>query len=274
MTYKALEANGLTELISSGGNNNWIIPAGSLWLRIDEATVPALAIKVIRDDDGTDFSLKLGMDFLQEYRARLHDDELYIRMEGNEEDVLVPFILPRLPFENNNSNDNDNDAAKKPAVDKKKHGNSQQQQQQQQQLVMRKQIPCGVVLSANGIPEVHPLRTVVDSSVASSTISREAVNAIGLTEFVQSNHDNNIIPADSFSLRMDEATVPSPLLRVVEAGHDAEYELMLGMFFLREHEAQMKDGDLYIQANGQDEVLVPFIEPRASLSFDDVNDEL
>jgi hypothetical protein len=49
---------------------------------------------------------------------------------------------------------------------------------------------------------------------------------------------------------------------------------MLGMFFLREHEAQMKDGDLYIQANAQDEVMVPFIEPRASLSFDDVNDEL
>jgi len=276
ITRKALQEYGLKEIVSAGGV--WI-PAGSLWLRIDEATVPAPAIKIVQEEEeddnngkALDYSLKLGMDFLRENRAKVEEEELYIRVEGKGDYVLLPYIMPRgIPLETLNTAA---DSIPKPSGG---HGGGSPQQ-----LVMRKQIPCGIILPSGGsaavenaTPDVLPLKTVIDSTVASSMITRKAVDAMGLSELVQSNHDNQIIAPESFSLRMDDATVPSPLLRVVDEDSDSEYALMLGMFFLRENEAVMRDGDLYIvQPDSNEEVLVPFIEARASLSFDGANEEL
>ncbi|KAG7365333.1 hypothetical protein IV203_038536 [Nitzschia inconspicua] len=162
------------------------------------------------------------------------------------------------------------------------------------------QIPCGIMIgSDNNInndnsDDVLPLTTIIDTSLATSTIQSTALQTYPQLQTLLVRHEEtdtatttgtgrNVIPADTLQLRMGsvEATVPAPALEVVKetsrhAQHDS-WQLRLGLDFLRQYQAMVDIGNeslrLKLPSHDSEKIIpivtVPFLRPRASLNFGD-----
>ena len=136
------------------------------------------------------------------------------------------------------------------------------------------QIPCGFTfLDKNPEAKVYPLRTLLDTSLSTTTVNWNAIRADkDLSSLVVQNYDGIFIPSGSLSFRMGsvEATVQAPTIRVVKEENEASsFDLRLGLDFLNDHEGiiNLRDGELHILVEGND-VIVPFLRPRPSFGDD------
>lgn len=144
------------------------------------------------------------------------------------------------------------------------------------------QIPCGVIRTADddGIrvtgsgSKVHPLATILDTSLPTTTMTLTAAKAKGLLDLIVGAKENNhhYIPAGKLWLRMADVTVSAPAILVVDREEKQDvssaFELRLGMDFLREYDAVLdfREGELTLLV-GENDAMVPFIRMRPSVSF-------
>lgn len=140
------------------------------------------------------------------------------------------------------------------------------------------QIPCGVIITRRGdnagesdASQVLPLKTILDTSRAFSQISLQVIKTNGLSNLVVWDDEigRAYIPAKSLWLRLGslEATIHAPAILVVKE-QEEEFDFHLGVDFLRQNGGiiDLREDELYIMINGES-VMIPFIRPRAPLSF-------
>ena len=140
------------------------------------------------------------------------------------------------------------------------------------------QIPCGLILLQGGkvdqnvidAAKVHPLQTILDTSLPLSQMSLKAAQDNELfTLMVKDEKHGDHIPAKSLWLRMGslEATVPAPTI-LVKKDLEGSFSLRLGMDFLRQNQGviDLRKEELNILVKNED-VMIPFIRPRAPISF-------
>eukprot|EP00980_Cylindrotheca_fusiformis_P003572 scaffold792_cov84-Cylindrotheca_fusiformis.AAC.12 len=101
ISQKALKANAnLSNLVIKKGRR-YIIPEGSLLLRLESTTVPSPEMDVViamdheDDDDDESFDLFLGMDFLSTYQAIINIREGELHIIVDKEEVMIPLLQPR-----------------------------------------------------------------------------------------------------------------------------------------------------------------------------------
>ena len=135
-------------------------------------------------------------------------------------------------------------------------------------------IPCGFTfLDKNPEAKVYPLRTLLDTSLSTTTVNWNAIRANkDLSNLVVQNHDGIFIPSGSLSFRMGsvEATVQAPTIRVVKEENESSlFDLRLGLDFLNDNEGiiNLREGELHILVEGND-IIVPFLRPRPSFGDD------
>jgi hypothetical protein len=142
------------------------------------------------------------------------------------------------------------------------------------------QIPCGVIRAnddKNVVSNVHPLETILDTSLATSTLSWQAVKAKGLSGLVVKDDQGRtyIIPAGALWLRMGslEATVAAPAILVIHEQQIhpipiSNFEFRLGMDFLRSNQAVIDLQEEVMNILIEEEIVViPFLRTRTPLSF-------
>ena len=149
------------------------------------------------------------------------------------------------------------------------------------------QVPCGYIIalgkhqhsppinSVNDDAVVVPLKTFLDPLQNLSTISIRVVMKDRFLQLLyEEAGDRKVIPKGSLYLRMGShaATLPSPELVVVEEddkemGNDS-CQLRLGRNFLRGSQGRidLDEMEMYVTVGDQKNVLIPFIQPRRSLS--------
>jgi len=154
----------------------------------------------------------------------------------------------------------------------------------------RLQVPCGYIIalakhehsppinSINDDAVVVPLKTFLDPLQNLSTISKKVVLKDPFLKLLyEGAGDRKVIPKGALYLRMGShaATLPSPELVVVEEdgrdhGNDS-YQLRLGRNFLRGSQGRidLDEMEMYVTVGDQKNVLIPFIQPRRSLSWMD-----
>ncbi|KAG7346074.1 hypothetical protein IV203_005142 [Nitzschia inconspicua] len=167
------------------------------------------------------------------------------------------------------------------------------------------QVPCGIMIGSDNIndndnsDDVLPLTTIIDTSLATSTIQSSALQTYPQLQTLLVRHEETetttttrtgrfVIPAGTLQLRMGsvEATVPAPALEVImetsRHTHDS-WQLRLGLDFLRQYQAMVDIGNeslqLTLPSHNSEKIIpmvtVPFLRPRASLNFGDSDgDEL
>lgn len=146
------------------------------------------------------------------------------------------------------------------------------------------QIPCGVIRTTDDDvthvagSRVHPLATILDTSLPTTTMTLAAAKTKGLLDLMVGPDDNNshYIPAGKLWLRMVDVTVPAPAILVVDMNSGLEekqdassaFALRLGLDFLRQYESliDLREGELRMLVEGN-EYMVPFMRPRPSVSF-------
>jgi hypothetical protein len=158
------------------------------------------------------------------------------------------------------------------------------------------QVPCGLILAGPGEEDVLPLSTMIDTSLPKSSIHSSALKRYpqlqALIRHTSKQESSSFyIPAGALKLRMGsvEATTASPALLLVHhdcndtADSPTNFELNLGMDFLREHGAVLDVGEEELKllvpkshdpSGNKNEVfvyVVPFIRPRPTLDFGDGN---
>jgi hypothetical protein len=150
------------------------------------------------------------------------------------------------------------------------------------------QIPCGLMIletdtaTKPASDDVLPLSTIIDTSLATSTIHSNALQKYPrLQALVRQENDYNdnkgkllYLPSSTLQLRMGsiEATVAAPALQISKDDQSSEWELRLGLDFLRQYQAvvDIQDESLLLRVPSQDgraAVMVPFLRPRGSLDL-------
>jgi hypothetical protein len=139
------------------------------------------------------------------------------------------------------------------------------------------QIPCSVIVGLNedghenASAKGHPLQTMLDTSLPTSQMSWQAAKKNGLLDLVvkDDKFGRAYIPAALLWLRMGslEATVHAPAILVVK-DQETEFDLRLGVDFLRDNKGviDLREEELNILV-GDESIMIPFLRPRASLSF-------
>jgi len=200
---------------------------------------------------------------------------------------------------NNNHNNNDNNNNGEDTNRKRKKKNNpiaqqqQQKQQQQQQQQQREddafspprhmqthpllQIPCGLSLESQTHP-ISPVAAFVDTGAQVSVLSYQAVQKSGLIPLLDRRYAGHAlgvghcrvlgrIPAGAVVLIVDGHRIPAPSLTILESTNEG-VDLLLGLDFLRDYQAtlSLREEEMIITVRNQD-IQVPFIRPRSSLSF-------
>jgi hypothetical protein len=141
---------------------------------------------------------------------------------------------------------------------------------------IQQQIPCGVIQTQHPEPlnhddsKVHPLETILDTTVSTTTITWAAARENDLLGLVDWDGTHFFLRPKSLWLRLGslEATVPSPAIRVLQAKDEKEeaFALRLGLDFFQMNQGSLDSGDeLFIDINGE-KVMIPFIRPRPSFA--------
>jgi hypothetical protein len=164
------------------------------------------------------------------------------------------------------------------------------------------QVPCGLMLdnkSNNDPSKVFPLHTVVVTGSPQTCLTKKSLERFGLSHLIvvqvppaeneasaasssrgRIDAIHGYIPPHTLWFRMGsiQATVQiSFAIAVVDDDDESspnDIELVLGLDFLRANKGivDVREEELHILVVGED-VMVPFLRPRAPLSFDDKKDD-
>lgn len=145
------------------------------------------------------------------------------------------------------------------------------------------QVPCGIMLHQD-VNTIRPVEAILDTGSRQSVMSYEGAKKAGILELV----DTTCVKSGSGSssckvfgyvapnfvdLRMgsEEATMGGPRIAVLQKSEAQTVDLILGMDFLRKHQGiiDLRQEELHLINAQGDDVMVPFLRPRATLSFDE-----
>lgn len=145
------------------------------------------------------------------------------------------------------------------------------------------QVPCGVMLDQD-VNTIRPVKAILDTGSRQSIMSNEGAKKAGILHLVDTTHAQGgsgssscqvlgYIAPNIVDLRMgsEEATIGGPRIAVLQKSETQTIDLILGMDFLRKHQGiiDLRQGELHLVSAQGEDVMVPFLQPRATLSFDE-----
>ena len=126
----------------------------------------------------------------------------------------------------------------------------------------------------------RPVAAFVDTGAQVSVLSYQAVQKAGLIPLLDRRYAGHAlgvghcrvlgrIPAGAVVLQIHQHRIPAPALTILESTNEG-VDLLIGLDFLRDYQAMLslREEEMVITVRDQD-IQVPFIRPRASLSFGD-----
>ena len=134
------------------------------------------------------------------------------------------------------------------------------------------------------MPPVTPVAAFVDTGAQVSVLSYQAVQKSGLIPLLDRRYAGHAlgvghcrvlgrIPAGAVVLQIHGHRIAAPSLTILESTNEG-VDLLLGLDFLRDYQAtlSLREEEMVITVQNQD-IQVPFIRPRATLSFGDNNNK-